>query len=108
MVTGRFVIASKRPGTVWFNLVSLFPPTWHDRPNGNRMDIMKLLAATKPAFLRFPGGNYLEGDTIPTRFDWKKTLHELAQRPRPPAPWGDYWADGVRPLEYARWAKDVV
>ena len=28
----------------------------------------------KPAFLRFPGGNYLEGNTIAERFDWKKTI----------------------------------
>ena len=30
-----------------------------------------------PAFLRFPGGNYLEGDHIPERFEWKKTIGPL-------------------------------
>ena len=51
-------------GTLWLNLVSLFPPTYHDRVNGNRIDLMEKLAAMHPAFLRFPGGNYLEGDHI--------------------------------------------
>ena len=50
-----------RPATLWLQLVSLFPPTYHGRPNGNRIDIMEKLAAMHPAFLRFPGGNYLEG-----------------------------------------------
>src|SRR5206468_10195758 len=58
---GRFVISTATPGTMWFSLVSLFPPTFGNRPNGNRPDLMQLLAAMKPAFLRFPGGNYLEG-----------------------------------------------
>ena len=46
---------------MWLELVSLFPPTYHDRPNGNRIDLMEKLAAMHPKFLRFPGGNYLEG-----------------------------------------------
>jgi alpha-N-arabinofuranosidase len=33
---------------------------------------MQRLADMKPAFLRFPGGNYVEGRTIATRFDWKR------------------------------------
>src|SRR5438105_12431038 len=61
-----------RPATLWLQLVSLFPPTYHDRPNGNRIDIMEKLAAMHPAFLRFPGGNYLEGGRTSDRFDWKK------------------------------------
>jgi len=56
----RFVITVKKEGSYWFNLVSLFPPTYKDRPNGNRPDMMQLMADMKPAFLRFPGGNYLE------------------------------------------------
>src|SRR5205085_11612675 len=77
----RLVLSTSKAGTVWFGFVSLFPPTWKDRPNGNRKDIMQLLADMKPAFLRFPGGNYLEGNTIETRFDWKKTIGDVAQRP---------------------------
>jgi alpha-N-arabinofuranosidase len=63
-----------RPSTLWLDLVSLFPPTYHDRPFGNRIDLMEKLAAMHPKFLRLPGGNYLEGDHIAERFDWKKTI----------------------------------
>src|SRR5512133_1200184 len=44
-----------RPATLWLQLVSLFPPTYHDRKNGNRIDIMEKMAAMHPTFLRFPG-----------------------------------------------------
>jgi len=50
----RLVISAASPGAVWLNMVSLFPPAWNNRPNGNRKDIMQLLADMKPAFLRFP------------------------------------------------------
>ncbi len=60
----RFVVTLDRPGTVWLNLVSLFPPTWNNRPNGLRKDILQMLADLNPKFLRFPGGNYLEGNKI--------------------------------------------
>lgn len=103
----QFVLSMKQPGTVWFTLVSLFPPTWQDRPNGNRIDLMHRLIELKPAFLRFPGGNYLEGDTIETRFDWKKTLHDLAQRPGHQGPWNYRSSDGMGLLEFLEWAEDL-
>ena len=64
----HFVITLDQPGTVWFGLVSLFPPTWNDQPNGFRKDLMQMLVDLNPKFLRFPGGNYVEGDTVETRF----------------------------------------
>ncbi|KAJ5781338.1 hypothetical protein N7457_006498 [Penicillium paradoxum] len=51
-------------GSLDFNLISLFPPTWNNRPNGMRKDLMQAMAVLCPKFLRFPGGNNLEGDTI--------------------------------------------
>ena len=47
---------------------------------------MEKLAAMHPAFLRFPGGNYLEGDHIAERFEWKKTIGPLVDRPTPSKP----------------------
>ncbi len=68
----RFVISAAKPCTVWLNLVSLFPPTYNNHLNGNRVDLMQLMAGLKPSFLRLPGGNYLEGDTIDTRFEMEE------------------------------------
>jgi alpha-N-arabinofuranosidase len=44
-------------GAVNFNLISLFPPTYKNRPNGNRPELMEALKALNPSFLRMPGGN---------------------------------------------------
>lgn len=103
----RLALRLDRPGTVWLSLVSLFPPTWKDRPNGLRRDLMQMLVDLKPAFLRFPGGNYLEGQTIETRFDWKKTLGPLTERPGHRGPWGYRSTDGMGLLEFLLWAKDM-
>jgi alpha-N-arabinofuranosidase len=103
----RFVITANTSGTYWFNLVSLFPPTYHTRPNGNRTDIMQLLANMKPSFLRFPGGNYVEGDMFSTRFDWKKTIGPLEKRPGHPSPWKYRSTDGMGLLEFLNWCEDL-
>jgi len=50
----RYVLTIDRPGTVWLSLVSLFPPTFRDQPNGFRPDIMQMMVDMKPKFLRFP------------------------------------------------------
>ena len=103
----RFVISTTEPGKFWFNMVSLFPPTYHNTPNGNRPDIMQLLADMKPSFLRFPGGNYLEGDYFSSRFDWKKTIGKPDQRPGHPSPWGYRSTDGMGLYEFLMWCEDL-
>jgi alpha-N-arabinofuranosidase len=104
----HLLISAAAPGAVWFNMVSLFPPTFEGRPNGNRPDIMRLLADMKPAFLRFPGGNYLEGGTIATRFDWKKTIGDISQRPGHMDDAWHYWSsDGMGLLEFLQWCEDL-
>jgi len=103
----RLVIATESPGTLWFNQVSLFPPTYNDRPNGNRVDLMQKLVDMKPRFLRFPGGNYLEGVTVDSRFKWKETLGPIAQRPGHPGTWGYRSSDGMGLLEFLEWVEDM-
>jgi alpha-N-arabinofuranosidase len=103
----HFVITLDRPGTIWLGLVSLFPPTWNDRPNGLRKDLMQMLVDMNPKFLRFPGGNYLEGDTVETRFEWKKTLGPIEERPGHPCPWGYRSTDGLGLLEFLEWSEDM-
>ncbi len=103
----RFELTITRPATVWFDLVSLFPPTYHDRPNGNRIDLMNMLAAMHPKFLRLPGGNYLEGDHIPERYQWKNTIGPLVDRPTHPSPWRYRSSDGMGLLEFLEWCEDL-
>ncbi len=104
----HLLISCAGKGTIWFSAVSLFPPTFNNRPNGNRKDIMQILADMKPAFLRFPGGNYLEGNTIETRFDWKKTLGPISERPGHMDDAWRYWSsDGMGLLEFLEWCEDL-
>ncbi len=103
----HLLLTIPRPATVWFDLVSLFPPTYHDRVNGNRIDLMEKMAAMNPKFLRLPGGNYLEGDHIGERFPWKKTIGPLVDRPTHPSPWGYRSSDGMGLLEYMEWCEDL-
>lgn len=105
--TNHFELIVAHPGTAWFSLVSLFPPTYRNTPNGNRIDLMEKLAAMHPAFLRFPGGNYLEGNTISERFDWKKTIGPLVDRPTHMSPWGYRSTDGMGLLEFLQWCEDL-
>ena len=103
----RFQITLEQPGTVWLGFVSLFPPTWNGRPNGLRKDLMQMLVDMNPKFLRFPGGNYVEGDTIDTRFDWKKTIGPIEQRHGHLCPWGYRSTDGLGLLEFLEWCEDM-
>jgi alpha-L-arabinofuranosidase len=115
---GRFVIgvdnrtghaASVAPGSsLWLQNVSLFPPTFRNRRNGLRPDLVELLREMRPRILRFPGGNYVEGSTLDTRWDWKKTIGPVWERPgHQNSAWGYFSDDGLGLLEYLRLAEDL-
>ena len=91
----RYALTIDRPGAVSLSFVSLFPPTYNHRPNGLRQDLMQMLVDLKPKFLRFPGGNYVEGGSFATRFDWKKTIGPVEERPGHPGCWGYRSSDGM-------------
>ncbi len=105
--TNRFVISLPGAGTVWFRSISLFPPTYKHRKNGNRIDLMEKMAEMNPSFLRMPGGNYLEGNTIPERFDWKATIGDVSKRFGHQGPWGYRSSDGLGLLEFLEWCEDL-
>jgi alpha-N-arabinofuranosidase len=68
-------------GAVDVDLISLYPKeTWKNRPNGLRADLVKLLAEMKPGFLRFPVGCIVEGRHLETRYQWKTTIGDPADR----------------------------
>lgn len=102
----HLILTIPRPATVWFDLISLFPPTYHD-DGFSRPDIMNLLAAMHPKFLRLPGGNYLEGNSIAQRFDWKKTIGPFVDRPTHMSPWRYRSSDGMGLLEFLEWCQDL-
>ena len=103
----HFAITLDQPGTVWLGMVSLFPPTWNNQPNGFRKDLMQMMVDLHPKFLRFPGGNYIEGDTVETRFEWKKTIGPIEERHGHQGPWGYRSTDGLGLLEFLEWCEDM-
>jgi alpha-L-arabinofuranosidase len=61
----------------------------------------------KPKFLRFPGGNFLEGPLITDAFPWKQTLGPLENRPGHKGSWGYRPSDGLGLLEFLKWCEDM-
>jgi len=100
-------ITFAKSGTVWLQLISLFPPAFNNRPYGNRPDLIEMMAAMKPHFLRLPGGNYLEGDFVNERFNWKETIGPLVDRPTHRSPWNYQSSDGTGLLEFLAWCEDL-
>jgi len=75
----RLVIACEGTGDVWLDMVSLFPrPRWNGMPL--RADLAGMLDELRPAFMRFPGGCWVEGETLATAYRWKETIGDVANR----------------------------
>ncbi|KAL3482159.1 glycoside hydrolase superfamily [Aspergillus californicus] len=96
-----------RGRTLEFGLVQLFPPTYKNRENGLREDIASLVAELKPAFLRFPGGNNIEGLHVDTRWKWNETIGPLINRPGRFSDWFYPNTDALGLDEYLTWCEDM-
>lgn len=106
---GRFALLSSANGTIFVDVVSLMPYTWNGRNNGLRPDLAQLLYDTKPTFLRFPGGCYVEGqDKFENAFRWKSTIGPIEERP---GHWNNNWgyrsSDGLGFDEYLQMCEDL-
>jgi alpha-N-arabinofuranosidase len=77
----RLKLSLVGPGALDLDVVSLFPKdTWNRRPNGLRADLVQKLKDLRPGFVRFPGGCIVEGRYLSTRYQWKTTIGDLAER----------------------------
>ena len=104
----KFVLAFNKPGTVWLDFVSLFPAkTFKNRPNGLRPDLAQYIADLKPAFVRWPGGCFVEGIDIQSAPDWKRTIGPVEKRPGTYSPWGYWSSDGFGYYEYLQFCEDI-
>lgn len=106
---GRFALLTSDNGSMLIDVVSLMPYTWKGRKNGLRPDLAQLLHDTKPTFLRFPGGCYVEGQgALENSFQWKNTLGPIEERP---GHWNHNWryrsSDGLGYDEYLQMCEDL-
>jgi alpha-N-arabinofuranosidase len=70
--------------TYFFDQISLFGETFKGYKNGLRKDLAESMYDLRPKFLRWPGGNNIEGFSIQTRWKWWETIGPLEDRwPRP-------------------------
>ena len=71
-VEAAFELVAHSAGVIHLDAVSAFPG---DAVGGLwRKDVFDMLKAMKPGFIRLPGGNYLEGTGMRTRWNWKATI----------------------------------
>jgi alpha-N-arabinofuranosidase len=94
-------------GDFEFNLISCFPPTFKNRINGARKDIAQVFADLKLGFVRLPGGNDVEGRSIPERFIWNETIGPLENRPGRRGSWVGYNTEGFGLIELMTFVEDI-
>jgi alpha-N-arabinofuranosidase len=82
-VTGnnRFVLYASAKGDVFFDVITVMPPTWKNRPNGLRPDLAEKLSALNLKYIQFPGGCTAESANMDTCWNWKNSIGPVEQRP---------------------------
>ena len=103
----RFVLRGTGQEPFTLAQVSLFPPTYNKNKTVFRADLVERMQALRPTFLRFPGGNYLEGNTLKDYFPWDKTLGSIEDRPGHMSPWGYRSTDGMGLAEFLQWCEVI-
>ena len=104
----RFALSFQSAGRYWVDFASLMPvETFMNRPNGLRKDLATLIADLKPAFIRWPGGCFVEGINIQSAPDWRRTIGPIENRPGTYSPWGYWTSDGFGYHEYLQYCEDI-
>jgi hypothetical protein len=74
----RFVIYASTPGDIFFDVITVMPPTWKD--HGCRIDIAKKLDSMHLAFLAYPGGFDAHWANYNYCRRWKESIGPLEER----------------------------
>jgi alpha-L-arabinofuranosidase len=102
----RLVISADQAGTFWLDMVSLMPKkTW--KGNGLRPDLMEMLVGLQPAFNRFPGGCWVEGETMKEAYRWKQTIGDLSERRTQHNIWAYEATHAIGYHEYLQMCEDL-
>ena len=102
----RLSLSGRGKGTLWLDMVSLLPKnTW--KAHGMRPDLCQMLVGLNPAFMRFPGGCWVEGEDLAHMYHWKETIGDIAQRKPLGNIWGYQATHGLGYHEYLQLAEDL-
>lgn len=83
---GGLTITLRGSGTLQLDFVCLVPQSSHGYGSEEwkyttlRSDLYEAFAALSPAFIRFPGGCFAEGDSLENLYSWKNTIGPLEER----------------------------
>ncbi|KAL0383374.1 UNVERIFIED_CONTAM: Alpha-L-arabinofuranosidase 1 [Sesamum calycinum] len=103
----RLQLTTTRKGVIWFDQVSLMPTDTY-KGHGFRNDLFEMVKNMRPAFIRFPGGCFVEGEWLRNAFRWKETIGPWEERP---GHFGDVWHywtdDGLGHFEFLQLAEDL-
>ncbi len=92
---GMLAFTARGPAKFYVTLAQMFPISRHtDKPEFFRHDIVALLSRLHPGFLRFPGGNFIEGISLADSYNWRKTVGPMIDRPGHMNFWGYRNTDG--------------
>jgi len=102
----KLQISTSGKGTLFLDMVSLMPKkTW--RGHGLRVDLAESLDALHPSFMRFPGGNWVEGDDQAHMYRWKTTIGDIAVRTPLWNTWGYNTTQGLGFFECLQLCEDL-
>lgn len=102
----QFAVEVKSNQPLWIDMVSLFPKqTWKDR--GLRIDLAEKVADLQPNFVRFPGGCWVEGETVANAYRWKQTIGPIEKRRNQYNLWKYQSTHGLGYHEYLQWCEDL-
>jgi len=102
----KLQISASGKGTLFLDMVSLMPKkTWKN--NGLRPDLAQAVDDLKPSIYRFPGGCWVEGETMDKMYNWKKTIGNVDARTSLWNIWQYNATHGLGYHEYLQMAEDL-
>ncbi|KAL3534082.1 hypothetical protein ACH5RR_002543 [Cinchona calisaya] len=100
-------LTTTRKGAIWFDQISVMPLDTY-KGHGFRKDLFSMVQDMKPAFIRFPGGCFVEGSWLRSAVRWKETIGPWQERPGHFGDVWNYWTDdGMGHLEFLQLAEDL-
>ena len=105
---GAMTLTTSAPATFDINLALMFPVSEETgKPEFIQHDLLGLLKRLHPGFLRFPGGNYIEGYSLDDSYNWRQTVGPMIDRPGHVNYWGYRDTDGFGYLGWLELAQQI-
>ena len=102
----KLEISGDGKGVLFLDMISLLPKkSWKD--HGLRPDLAESLVGLHPAFMRFPGGCWVEGDDFAHMNHWKNTIGNVDSRTPLWNIWGYNATHGLGFYEYLQLCEDL-